>query len=139
MTTRGRKSAASLSVVRADAIEITERAKPPRDLTPEQAEEWRAVVNRMPADWFPRETHGLLAQYCRHLVAARRVAQLIQSAEAGDEFDVDEYDKLLKMQEREGRAISSLATRMRLTQQTTYDKSKKKPSAARKPWDIDAD
>ena len=44
-------------------------------------------------------------------------------------------DRLLKMQEREGRAISALATRMRLTQQSTYDKSKKKPTAALRPWD----
>ena len=27
------------------------------------------------------ETHGLLAQYCRHIVAARRVAQLITATE----------------------------------------------------------
>jgi len=35
-------------------------------LTDEQAEEWRAVVSRMAADWFPRETHGMLLAYCRH-------------------------------------------------------------------------
>ena len=28
-----------------------------------------------------------------------------------------------------------LATRMRLSQQTTYDAKKKKPGAARKPWE----
>jgi hypothetical protein len=39
------------------------------------------------------------------------------------------------MQEREGRALSSLATRMRLSQQTTYDKSKKKPLQGKKPWE----
>ena len=35
--------------------------------------EWCAVVNRMPADWFPRETHGMLVQYCRLIVGARRL------------------------------------------------------------------
>lgn len=138
MATRGRKSAASLAVVQADGVAIVPRPTPPSELTSEQAAEWRAVVGRMPTDWFPRETHSLLAQYCRHVVAARRVAQLIAAAEEGGEaFDVDEYDKLLKMQEREGRALSSLATRMRLTQQTTYDKSKKKPAQGRRPWEID--
>jgi len=90
----------------------------------------------MPADWFGAETYPLLVQYCRHVVSSDRVAQLIAAAEAGDQFDVREYDQLLKMQEREGRAMSALATRMRLTQQTTYDKSKRKPSAAKRPWEV---
>jgi phage terminase large subunit-like protein len=41
-------------------------------------------------------------------------------------FDIDGYNELLVMQVREGRSISSLATRMRLSQQSLYDKSKKK-------------
>jgi hypothetical protein len=121
-------------------VTVSPRPDPPRELTAEQADEWRAVVDRLPADWFPRETHGLLVQYCRHVVAARRVAQLIESLETSSdsEFDVGRYDELLKMQEREGRALSSLATRMRLTQQTTYDKQKKKGSVGTKrPWEFD--
>lgn len=136
MGIRGRQSAASLTVV-AGAVEVIPRASPPEELTDEQAHEWRAVVNRLPAEWFPRETHGMLAQYCRHVVAARRVAQLIASAEADENLDVENYDRLLKMQEREGRALSSLATRMRLSQQTTYDPRKKKPATAKRPWDTE--
>jgi hypothetical protein len=135
MGTRGRQSAASLAVISSGGIATTSRPAAPEELTDEQAAEWLAVVNRLPADWFPRETQGMLAQYCRHVVSARRVAQLIEACEASDDFDVEDYDRLLKMQEREGRALSSLATRMRLSQQTTYDKSKKKPSAASKPWE----
>jgi hypothetical protein len=41
------------------------------DLTEDQAAEWRAVVDRLPNDWFPRETHGMLAQFCRHVCTAR--------------------------------------------------------------------
>src|SRR5512146_3041235 len=149
MGSRGRTSAAALSVISSDGIVTIQRPSPPDDLTEEQGEEWRAVVNRLPAEWFPRETHGMLAQYCRHVVAARRVAQMIDALEAGmaDEGkapDADRLtiilsaantmDRLLKMQEREGRAISSLATRMRLSQQTTYDKSKKKPIVGKRPW-----
>ena len=138
MEGRGRRSAASLSVISSSGIETVERPRPPQDLTPEQGAEWISVVNRMPADWFPRETHGMLAQYCRHVVASRRVAQLIAAAESDEdeqEFSVKDYDRLLKMQEREGRAISSLATKMRLSQQSTYDKSKRKPGQVRKPWE----
>lgn len=134
MRTRGRKSVASLAVA-VSPIETTERPDAPYDLTDEQTQEWWAVVNRMPADWFPRETHGMLSQYCRHVVAARRVAQLIAKAEKAKSLDVSDYDRLLKMQEREGRAISSLATRMRISQQATFDKERKKPKTVTKPWE----
>jgi hypothetical protein len=134
MGTRGRKSAASLTV--AAPVQSLERPDAPYDLTDEQSDEWWAVVNRMPADWFPRETHALLASYCRHVVSARRISQLIVDAEKSKVIDVDVLDKLYKMQERESRAISSLATRMRLTQQTTYDKSKKKGTQAKNPWEF---
>ena len=134
MKQRGRQSAASVAVIGAGGIETVRRPDPPRDLSDEQAEEWRAVVNQLPADWFPRETHQLLAQYCRHVVAGRRVAQLIASEESAEEFDVERYDRLLKMQEREGRAMTSLATKMRMSQQATYDREKKKPRQVSKPW-----
>jgi len=138
MAQRGRKSAASLTVVATAGVETVRRPEPPSELTDEQAHEWRRIVNRLPADWFPAETHGLLIQYVRHLVASRRVAQLVAALEGSDEFDTDEYDKLLKMQEREGRALSSLATRMRLTQQSTFDKERDKGTKGRrKPWQYD--
>jgi len=133
---RGRKSADSLQVVTPGNVTSLARPEPPADLTPEQADEWWAVVERMPADWFPRETHGLLSQYCRHVVTARRVAQLIQSAEGADDLDIQQLDQLYKMQEREGRALSSLATRMRISQQALIDKRTDKPGkTAKKPWE----
>jgi len=136
MGTRGRTSSAELSVISGNGVETVRRPSPPSDLTDEQADEWRAVVNRMSADWFPRETHGMLAQYCRHVVAARRVAQLVEQIERAEEFEIDAYDKALKMQEREGRAISSLATRMRISQQSTVRAEQaRKPSQVKKPWE----
>lgn len=112
------------------------RPEPPSELTSEQSGEWWAIVDRMPADWFPRETHGLLAQYCRHVVTARRVAQLIEATEGADDLDIAQLDQLYKMQEREGRAMSSLATRMRITQQALVDKrADKGKSVTKKPWE----
>lgn len=138
MKKRGRKSAASSELAIASAVETISRPDAPYDLTDEQAQEWWAVVNRMPADWFPRETHGMLTQYCRHVVAARKVAQLITKSEKSRSFDVDEYDRLLKMQEREGRAISSLATRMRISQQATVRaESARKPDMIDNPWEFE--
>lgn len=140
MGNRGRTSGAALAVISSGGgVTSLRRPDPPAELTDEEAVEWRAVVNRMAADWFPRETHGILAQYCRHVVAARRVAQLVHNAEAAPDFHVWSYDKLLKMQEREGRAISSLATRMRLSQQSTYEERKRKPKMdggkGKFPWE----
>ena len=136
MGKRGPSSIAALSIsAKTSSIEAVQRPDAPYELTDEQATEWWAIVNRMPADWFPRETHGLLTQYCRHVVNARRVAQLITKCEKPKSLDIDQYNQLLIMQEREGRAISSLATRMRLTQSTTYDKSKKKPRQTIDPWE----
>jgi hypothetical protein len=134
MKTRGRISAASLEVSKVAPVEVVQRPDAPYDLTDEQTTEWWAVVNRLPAEWFPRETHALLAQYCRHVVAARRIAQLVDAEEKG-ELDLDRYDKLLKMAEREGRALSSLATRLRITQQSTLSEKTKKPSMVKKPWE----
>lgn len=139
MGIRGTKSAASLAIVPEVEIDHVRRPGPPAELLDdEQRQEWLAIVNRLPAEWFPRETHGLLAQYCRHVVAARRIASLVHRVESQENLDLGEYDKLLQMQEREGRAMSSLATRMRLTQQSTYDKSKQKPGkpANLRPWAI---
>ena len=137
MKKRGRQSAASMEITVPAQIETVSRPDAPYDLTDEQSQEWWAVVNRMPADWFPRETHGMLAQYCRHVVSARRVAQLIANAEKAKKLDLAEYDQLLKMQEREGRALSSLATRMRISQQATVRaENARKPDLVDNPWEF---
>jgi len=134
MGARGRKSAASLAVIGPGGIETVRRPDPPDDLTPEQADEWRAVVNRLPSEWFPRETHGLLAQYCRHVVRARRLAQAIEAAESRDDFDFKGWRDLLRAEEEQSRAIASLATKMRLSQQSLYDKTTKRGSRTDPPW-----
>ena len=58
--------------------------------------------------------------------------------EQSDGFTLERYDFLLRMQEREGRALSSLATHMRLTQQAMFDEKKRKPqTSGKKPWEPD--
>lgn len=150
MGSRGRTSAAELSVISGSGVETIRRPEPPVDLTDDEAEVWRTVVNRLPSDWFPAETLPLLAQYARHTIASRRVARMIEQLDeeiaksikdgvsAGEAVlgSAKMLDRLYKMQERESRCLSSLATKMRISQQTTYDKSRKKGIAApRKPWE----
>ncbi len=136
MGKRGKKSAAALAVVTEDSkIDAASRPGPPEELTEEQAVEWLIVTNSLPPEWFPPCTLQLLIAYCKHVVANRRVGKLIAQVEAGKVIDVDEYDRLLKMQVRETRQISSLATRMRLTQQSTIDRERKKPVLTKNPWE----
>jgi hypothetical protein len=137
MAQRGRKSADALALLSpARVLETIQRPEPPYDLTDEQADVWRQIVSGLPADWFPRETHTLLVQYCRHAVAAKRIAQLIALEEQADPFIPVNYCDLLKMQDRESKAMGQLATRMRITQQSTMRVDMvKKPKQSAKPWE----
>ncbi len=134
---RGRKSAASLEITAVAPVELMERQYAPHDINDEETEVWVAVVEANPADWFNPSTRPLLSQYCRHVIQARRIAELIERATGDPTLSVTDYDRLLKMQERESRAISSLATKMRISQQATTNHrgNKKQSSASRKPWE----
>lgn len=128
MGTRGRASAAAVEIESIAAVTRLERPRAPHDLTDEEVEVWVDVVESLPADWFSPSTLPLLTQYCRHAVQARRLGQLIEKATGRKDLALPDYDRLLKMQQRESLALSTLATKMRISQQSTYDKSKKKPN-----------
>ena len=116
------------------------RPKAPRELTAEQAREWQAVVESLPADWFPKETHPLLIQYCRHIVRARRLAVLLDAIENGPRVDQREYNRLAMMAQRETLALTTLATKMRLSQHASYSKKRAKDATYQaKPWAADAE
>lgn len=138
MGSRGRRSGESLAIAISGPTEIVQRPDAPYDLTDEQVDEWRAVVNSLPADWFQRGNHALLTQYCRHVIAARRVNQLIEQCVAGKDVDRKEFVELLKQQESESRAINALLRSMRLTQQSVMRaETAKRPAKVRKPWESD--
>jgi hypothetical protein len=121
MRKRGRRSAAELAV--APVTEIAPRPAAPDELTDEQAAEWEAVVSRMPGGWLTREQHPLLIQYCRHIVSARRLAQLIALAEGAEgDWDLmeDRWLRLQRAQSAQTATLSSLATKMRLSPQSRY-------------------
>lgn len=139
MIQRGRKSAAKLAVIHGGGA-AGQRPEPPEHLTDAQKEEWWAVVNRMPADWFPRETHAMLAQYCRHVARAGDIATVLDRMINSKKMDARVYEKLLRQEMAQSRAICTLATKMRLSQQSTYDKSKKKSfneGSVSAPWEDD--
>ena len=143
MAQRGRKSAAALAVVRPIS---SSRPEPPEELTPEQAEEWLAVTRRMPSDYFPRETFALLAGFCRHVVAYRMLSESIDEFKPtwmAEEGGIERLDRLGKMRDREGRAMSSLATRLRLSPQSRMHqksaaRAADKSGSGDRPWDFDS-
>jgi hypothetical protein len=96
--------------------------EPLEELSDEERAEWRKFTSRMPADWFPPETWAMLAQLCRHICQARWVGQCLQEVRAGllDPTDDEALKVLMKLQslhDREGRAMTALMVRLRLTSQ----------------------
>lgn len=121
MGARGPKSSNELAAIGPTGIAITRRLDPPEDLTAEAAEVWRGIVNANPADLFSPGSAPLLAQLCRHTIAARRVAQSLARVETADgDFDDVRWFQLLARQEAESKVIAQLATRLRLTPQSRY-------------------
>jgi hypothetical protein len=134
MKQRGRQIA-PLEVL-TSPLDRTERQRAPHELNDEETEVWFAVVNSMPADWLTPSTVPLLTQYCRHVLQAKRVAELIERASGKKDLELMDYNRLLAMQERESRAICTLATKMRISQKSNVSEAGKKTphSSARKPW-----
>ena len=105
-------------MVPAALAEVMLRPHAPDDLTVEQSEEWHAIVNTMPADHFMRGNYPLLAQLCRHIVAARRVAHLVGRVANEKVLDLKDLSALLQLQAAESASITRLSRSMRLTQQS---------------------
>jgi hypothetical protein len=140
MAQRGRKSAASLAVVPV-GMSIA-RLPPSAQLTSEQRRIWLETVNARPAEWFGPEQVPLLEGYCRHAAYAAALAgEINQCGPDGLQEDdgLKRLRALLDMHEKEVRAMSSLATRLRLTNQALYDertaaRSRHKLGSGMKPW-----
>jgi hypothetical protein len=113
MRKRGRIGVADLALVRvADVV----RLAAPADLTDAEREQFVAVVNTMPPDYFRPEHRSLILQYIRHRAEADRCAALLRSIVASLD-NLVAYSRLLRMQDRESRVLSSLATKLRITPQ----------------------
>jgi hypothetical protein len=111
------------------------RAEAPCELTGEQADEWRAIVNTMPAEHFMRGNFPLLAQLCRHVVTARRIAQLLE-LEAERSRASELFFNLMRIQQAESKTINVLSRSMRLTQKSVMPPRTTHPvNRHRNPWE----
>ncbi len=144
MGSRGRKSTSEMTVAAQVApVFSTDRLQAPVHITDAERSVWLEVVNDQPANAFTPTHSPLLEQYCRHVVQARLIADEIMSfdrAWLADDDGLKRYDRLLAMQEREGRAASSLATRLRITRQSVVHPESAgrgaRKAKARKPWEL---
>jgi hypothetical protein len=132
---RGRPSAASLEVIHHSPIDAVARQSAPHELTDEQCEVWAAVVNTEPADWFSPSNVHLLAQYCRHAVSARHIAELIERAIGDPDLKARDYSKLLEMQARESACMCSLSQKLRISPHSQTNHRGNKKAKASKPWE----
>src|SRR5690554_3100423 len=133
-----RKSVAALSVV---AGSIDGRPRAPDELTEGQREIWDRTVANEAADTFRTAAlQQLLKEYCRHVeTAARLSVQVDRATDIGSNMEMDELDKLLRMRDRETKALADKATKLRLTNQSRYTPgaaatASKKAATERKPW-----
>lgn len=142
MQKRGRASSADLAVVRNI---LDARPQPTDDLNPAQAEIWLQIVNRLPSDWFPRETLPILAAHCRHVTTHRLLSDAIDEYEPAwlaVEGGIERLGKLTAMRDREARGMVATARALRITKaaqtrpETAY-RGAKAAGNGRRPWDDD--
>jgi hypothetical protein len=143
MNQRGKKSEASIVSQKANVLTSNNRIVAPAHLTDAEVAVWNEVVADQPATAFTVTHAPLLEMYCRHVVQGRILADEILNFDRSwlaDDDGLKRYDRLLGMQERETRAASSLATRMRITRQALHPETAsnevKRNVKTRKPWEI---
>jgi hypothetical protein len=141
MGERGRQSTASLSVIPGG---VDRRPDAPTDLTELEVEVWNRTVEGEAADVFGTAAlQQMLKDYCRHVIAAERLSLVIEAnmQTTESQISVKDLDCLLKMRDRETKAISDKATKLRLTNQSRYTPraagtAAKNAGQASKPWQM---
>lgn len=136
---RGRTSAAELVTA---PVKLGERPEPPLSLNARAEDEWRRVVDRMPSDWFGDETLSMLQAYCEHVAEGEAIQMMIEKVRGtamADDESYKRYRDLLRDKELQTRAALAAATKMRMTQQASYNAkssstAKSKSAGGAKPW-----
>ena len=142
MNQRGRKSTASMSL-KPVAASLTAPLEPPTEMGEREKAEWRAIVDRMGSDWFPRETQPLLRTLCSVVVQLNDISEAFAALGPGvpsDPVGWKRYRELTKMRSLVGAQLASVATKLRLTNQSrshperAYNEAKRRLEAADCPW-----
>jgi hypothetical protein len=143
MIQRGKKSANSITSHKGVVISTENRLKAPVTMSDAELAVWNEVVNDNPASAFTPTHSPILEMYCRHVINNRVLADELMNFDRSwlaDDDGLKRYDKLLAMSERESRAASSLATRLRITRQAidqqTVARSLNNNVKNKKPWEL---
>ena len=127
-------SSASLSVV--PVVAMT-RMAPPRGLSDDESRLWREVVDSKPVEWFQPDSAPLLTEYVRAVVMSGQLDIQVKAALVGGE--TGELKALLDMRDKESKRVVSIATKLRLTQQSRYTPqaaaTANKKAAGGRPWE----
>lgn len=144
-----RKSAAAIEVqsLALEPISKSKRLQAPAHISDAERAVWVQLVNDQPADAFTATHVPLIEMYCRHILNSRLIADELLNfdrAWLADDDGLKRYEKLLAMSERESRAASSLATRLRITRQavdhpTTAGRKLANQTRGKKPWQLGSD
>jgi len=118
MGARGPKSAAELATVHT----FTRKAPtPPARLTKDQGVIWEALAKAKPPKHFTPDDLPLLAELCRAYDAADKLAERIDRGIA--KYTPETLRTLMGLRDKESRRAVTLATKLRLTSQSRYDKT----------------
>lgn len=137
MGSRGRKSVEAMMLMEGGLVAIPP-PDAPYDLTDEQAEEWRKIVNCMPPGYFIPAHFPVFAQLCRHIDASHKVANLLRSF---SQRSKKRESLNLRIYIDESLSIARLSLALRLTHQATLDQKVRLPKnrGGPKPWDREED
>ena len=100
-----------------------ERMRPdvPFELRQEaEAEVWRSVVNALPPDWFTSANQYLLIRFCKQVIMARWIDELLHDELAKKRQNRQLIAKFARLQMTSTVNIARLSTKMRLAQQSVY-------------------
>jgi hypothetical protein len=144
---------AARAAIRASNVDVSERElvaqvpgaclDAPDSLTPEQKTIWAEITSETPSQWFTAENSALLAQLTRHIDASNYLSKLIEVEKAlpPDLYDWDRMKEMLASLRAESGVITSLSTKLRLTNQSRYgerrvpnNKRRQVSIGGGKPW-----
>jgi hypothetical protein len=144
MGSRGRQSSAAASLSVVVNGDFGKSLAAPKDLTPPQAAIWaETVASEAPSFFATAALRGLLKDYCRHREAAEMLSGMIDGLGVDDLKTAEgakRYYSLLRMRDLETRATSTVATKLRITNQARYTAQAAGTAArhaakVKKPWE----
>jgi hypothetical protein len=118
MAQRGRKSAASLAVVRMHTV-FPSAPKPPSELPVGARQVWEEIVRARPHDFFDSASYPVLCALC--VAKAEHARASAALATIDPQTDTKQYAALVRATDALAGRIGDLSTKLRLTLQARVD------------------